>query len=105
MVSSLYKYRTFILRNALADVRHRYAGTGMGVVWNVLHPLGLILIYSLVFTGIMSGHMDASGNRFAYTMYLCAGFFPWIAFSECLTRGCGAFSANASYLKKLLFME
>jgi ABC-type polysaccharide/polyol phosphate export permease len=99
VVGSLLKYREFIWQHALADVRHRYAGTGMGVVWNVLHPLGMIAIYSAVFSTIFKSRLDH------YELYLCAGFFPWIAFGECLTRGCAAFSANAAYMKKLPIPE
>jgi lipopolysaccharide transport system permease protein len=73
----------------------------MGMVWNVLHPLSLIAIYSIVFTTLYSPVLAGVHGKFAYTIYLCAGFFPWMAFSECITRGSTVFSANAAYLKKL----
>jgi lipopolysaccharide transport system permease protein len=49
--------------------------------------------------------MPGRPGRLAYTVYLCAGFFPWLAFSECVTRGCNSFLINASYLKKLPIPE
>jgi len=101
MVFSLFKYRSLIWQHALADVRHRYAGSGMGVVWNVLHPLAMILLYSVVFTAIMETHVAPELGRFGFPLYLSAGFFSWIAFSDSLNRGATAFTANASYLKKL----
>jgi ABC-type polysaccharide/polyol phosphate export permease len=109
MVRSLYRYRGFVWRNAVNDLRHRYAGTGLGVVWNVLHPLALIAVYSLVFSSIMpvkeftTGHAAIAGlgGPALYVLYLCSGFLPWLAFSECLVRGCNAFVENATYLKKL----
>lgn len=99
MFTSLYRYRTFIWQHALADLRHRYAGTGMGVVWNVLHPLAMIAVYAVIF-GTLFQNM-AGLDRWEYTIYLCSGFFPWMAFSDCITRGATAFSGNAAYLKKL----
>jgi lipopolysaccharide transport system permease protein len=99
--TALYRYRSFIWQHAVADLRHRYAGTGMGVVWNVLHPLSLIVVYAIVFGTIMPNRMSEVPGIWGFTIYLCAGFFPWMAFSECVTRGATAFSGNAAYLKKL----
>ena len=36
MTVNLWRYRRFILRNALNDIRHGCAGSAMGVAWNVL---------------------------------------------------------------------
>ena len=105
MVTSLYRYRGFIWQSALAELRHRYAGTGMGVVWNVMHPLALIAVYTLVFSGIMQTTYDRMPGRFGFLLYLCSGLLPYLAFSECVTRGCNAFSENAVYLKKLPIPE
>lgn len=102
MILSIYQYRSFIWQRAWADVRHRYAGTGLGVVWNVLHPLAMIAIYSLIFSRLMP---PATPQRFGYVLYLCSGFLPWLAFAECVSRGTGAFLENAPYLRKLPMPE
>jgi lipopolysaccharide transport system permease protein len=104
MLGDLLRYRSFILRHAKADLRHRYAGTGMGLAWNVIHPLAIIAIYSIVFQSIFKV-TTPGGGRWPYTLYLCSGFFPWLAFSDCVSRGCNAFIANATYLKKLPIPE
>lgn len=77
----------------------------MGVIWNVIQPLSMIVVYAVIFTG-MQGHWDKEdGGFFSFAIYLCTGFFPWIAFSDCISRGCNSFTANASYLKKLPIPE
>ena len=101
----LLGHRRYIWQGALAELRHRYAGTGLGVVWNVLHPLALIAIYSIVFTTVMRGSVPNQHNRFAYVLYLCSGLLPWLAFAECVTRGTSAFAENATYLRKLPIPE
>jgi lipopolysaccharide transport system permease protein len=74
----------------------------LGIVWNVVHPLALIAIYSVVFTSLMNPRpIEGLPERFGYTLYLCSGFLPWLALAECVTRGGGAFIDNAPYLKKL----
>jgi ABC-type polysaccharide/polyol phosphate export permease len=105
MLAGLIQYRGFIWRHAWADLRFRYAGTGMGLAWNVVHPLAIIAIYSIVFTRVFKPQDLPQAGPLAYTFYLCSGFFPWIAFCECVTRGCGSFQANAQYLKKLPIPE
>jgi len=105
MVKSLFRFRRFIWQHAWSDLRYRYAGTGLGAVWNLLHPLAIIGIYSLVFSTLFSAKLRVSQGRLPYTIYLCSGFFPWLAFSECVIRSCNAFSVNAAYLKKLPIPE
>jgi ABC-type polysaccharide/polyol phosphate export permease len=105
MIQSIFQYRSFIWRRAASDLRDRYAATGMGILWNLLHPITQILIYSLIFSSLMSAHLPNLPGHFGYTVFLCSGFFPWVAFTDCLTRGCTAFVDNANYLKKLPIPE
>lgn len=105
MIVNLWRYRGFIGRNALSDLRHRYAGSAAGVAWNVINPLAQILIYSVVFSQIMAVRMPGGGPGAGFALYLCAGLLPWAAFSECVLRGASAFVENATYLKKLPIPE
>lgn len=105
MVVNLWRYRAYIVKNALSDVRYRYAGSAMGIAWNVVAPLAQILIYSFVFSQVMVTHLTGLGSRAGFTLYLCAGLLPWAAFSDCVLRGASAFIENAHYLKKLPIPE
>ena len=111
MIQGLYRYRSFIWANALAELRHRYAGTNLGVVWNVIHPLALIAVYAIVFTqvfteaGRLPQPIPGVSNKLSFLLFLTSAFLPWLAFAECVTRGCNAFSDNAPYLKKLPIPE
>jgi ABC-type polysaccharide/polyol phosphate export permease len=103
MIVNLYKHRGYIWRTALSEVRNRYAGAGLGVLWNFVQPLALILIFTLIFTKVMTG--NGKGLNAPYTVWLCAALLPWSAFGECLNRCTGAFVANAIYLRKLPIPE
>lgn len=111
MIAGLYRYRSFIGSNALAELRHRYAGTNLGIVWNVLHPLALIAVYAIVFTHVFTGPgqlghvVPGVGDNLSFLLYLTSALLPWMAFAECVGRGCNAFSENATYLKKLPIPE
>ena len=85
MVRGLFRYRSFIWQNALAELRHRYAGTNLGVVWNVLNPLALIAVYAVVFTGIMRNAVPpvtGLSPQVTFVLYLTSGLLPWLAFAE-----------------------
>lgn len=100
MLKKLYLHRRYILENAWNDIRYRYAGTGLGIFWNIFNPLLEVAIYTFVFSQIIS--LRSGGNRgTAYVLFLCAGLFPWFSFSETLMQGSNAFQENAAYLRRL----
>lgn len=105
MIVNLWRFRAFILRGALGDIRYRYAGSMAGIAWNVVHPLALILIYWLVFSPIMGARLLDGRAGGSFALYLCAGLLPWAAFSDCVLRGASAFVDNATYLRKLPIPE
>ena len=98
-------YRLFIWRSAISDLRYRYAGSAMGVFWNVLIPLLQILILTIVFSQIMEVRLPGAGSAKAFAIYLCSGLLPWLGFAECVSRGTQSFLENATYLKKLPIPE
>jgi ABC-type polysaccharide/polyol phosphate export permease len=102
MITSLYEHRGYIWRTAWSDVRNRYAGAGLGVVWNLLQPLSMILIFTVIFTRVMP---QAAQLGAPYPVYLCSALLPWSAFAECINRGTNAFIVNAIYLRKLPIPE
>jgi len=93
----LYHHRRYIWRNAWNDLRYRYAGTGIGVFWNLIHPLVEILLYTIVFSIMFSKRTDEISYRF----YVTVGILTWYSFSEVLQRGSHAFLDNTCYLKRL----
>jgi homopolymeric O-antigen transport system permease protein len=105
MIVNLWRYRLFIVKNALSDVRSQYAGSAAGVAWHVFNPLAQIAIYTVVFSQIMPVRLGAMGANDSFALYLCAGLLPWSAFADCVTRGASAFIENATYLKKLPIPE
>jgi lipopolysaccharide transport system permease protein len=80
---ALPKYRGYIWRNAVNDIRYRYAGSGMGVFWNVINPALQILIFGAVFGVILSPSSLGRGERW---IHLCLGLLPWLGFCEALVR-------------------
>jgi ABC-type polysaccharide/polyol phosphate export permease len=100
-MASLWTYRQFIWEAALADLRHRYAGSGLGVFWNVVTPLAMLAIYTLLFSTLLGSRQGMSATSTLFLpLYIGSGFLPWAAFADCLVRATNAFVANSAYLKK-----
>jgi lipopolysaccharide transport system permease protein len=99
MILKLYRYRQYIWRNAWNDLRYQYAGTGMGVFWNIIHPLLQILVYGFVLSRLKA--LRSGESDMLYVLYLCTGLFPWHAFSEAIARGSNELLANSVYLRRL----
>jgi lipopolysaccharide transport system permease protein len=103
---ALWRYRRFILETAVSDFRYRYAGSGLGVLWNVATPLAMLTLYTIIFMGVLAPRFGSGAiSATAFPLYLASGFLPWAAFVECVTRGAGALVTNSAYLKKMPIPE
>jgi len=83
------------------DFQGRYAGSLIGIVWNVIHPLVLIVIYIVVFSRIMGARLPGTSDVYGYGIYLCAGLLPWNAFAEVISRSTTVFIDQSHLLKKV----
>jgi lipopolysaccharide transport system permease protein len=102
--SSLWRHRSFVLTGAVHELKQRYAGSALGVLWHVVTPLAQILVYYAVFSRFMASQPDVPSGG-AYALFLCAGILPWFVFVESVSRGGMALLANEGYLKKLAVPE
>lgn len=105
MIISIWKFRKFIWKRAAQDLLYRYAGSAMGFFWNVISPLFLIVLYTVVFSQLMVVRIPNLPTGFGFAIYLCAGLIPWLGFSETVNRCTNAFIENANYLRKLAIPE
>lgn len=100
---ALWRYRGFVFSMVQRELRQRYAQSFLGSLWNVIHPLTLILVYTLVFSQVMRSRLPGNALRFGYSIYLCSGLLPWTLFATSLDRGAGVFVEQANLIKKVNF--
>jgi lipopolysaccharide transport system permease protein len=104
VLRALWKHRSFVLTGAVLELKQRYAGSALGILWHVVTPLAQILVYYAVFSRFMAVRSEMPPGG-AYAVFLCAGILPWFVFVEAVTRGGGSLLANEGYLKKLAVPE
>jgi len=103
---SLVRSRRYILANAVQDFLHKYTGTAMGLLWNAIHPIMMVVVFSMVFTFIIPARFSMAGIQdVSFVVFLCSGLLPWLSFVDGLNRATSCFVDNASYLRKLPIPE
>ena len=101
--AAIWRYRNFILGAVRREFELRYRGSMLGALWNVLNPLEMIVVYTLIFSRLMQVRLPGFDSTFAYSIYLCAGILSWGLFTEIASRAQTVFLDNANLIKKLTF--
>jgi lipopolysaccharide transport system permease protein len=103
MLGSLWRYRHFILSSIQSDFHSRVARSRLGLLWVVISPLSQVVIYAFILSSLMGARLPGVNSKFAYSIYLMAGFLPWLLFVEIVNRCLTIFMENANALKKIAF--
>lgn len=103
LIAALWAYRGFIVSSVQREFQSRYRNSLLGAAWTVIQPLALILVYTLIFSGLMRARLPGDPGPYAYGIYLCAGMLAWNYFAEVVVRCQNVFLDNANVIKKLSF--
>ena len=94
--------RWLFLRFAQREVTNRFAGSLLGGAWAFVHPVALLLIYTFVFTTVFKVRAVGDGTT-PFVVFLALALWPWMAFSEAVTRASASVVANGALVKKIPF--
>jgi lipopolysaccharide transport system permease protein len=92
-----YKYRSLIKTLVLKDLKLKYRGSVLGVVWSLLRPLLMIGVYTIAFKFVVRIQMEN------YIFFLFIGLLPWNFFQGAVMASTGSISDNGNLIKKVLF--
>ncbi len=93
----LCRYRDLVLNLVLRDLKARYKNSVLGFLWTLLNPLGMMLVFTAVFTLILPSRIDR------YPIFLLCGLLPWNFFSAGVMVGINSITGNAHLVKKVYF--
>ena len=80
-------------------VKVRYKQSRVGILWAVLQPLAMMVVFTLMFSFI--GGVPTGGVSYAVFAY--SALLPWTAFSSGLSSAAGSLTSHASLLTKVAF--
>ena len=94
--------KAFLLREMVVrDVRARYAGSGLGVLWAFALPILWMLLYTGVFSLVLK--VPVEPGYASFPEFLMAGLLPWMAISEGISRSASCLLDNSAMVKKTVF--
>ncbi len=103
MLREVWSFRGFVFGSVKRELQSKYTGTQLGAFWIVAQPLSMILVYTVIFAGIMKPSLPGHHSPFAYGIYLCSGVLTWGLFTEMLGRCVNIFVEHGNLLKKVQF--
>ena len=98
VATNVYDYRELMVTLAWKNIALRYKQAYLGIIWAILKPITLMLIFTLVrsFVGIDSGNIP-------YPILTFAALLPWTFFQESASDGVGSVVGNTALIKKIYF--
>ncbi len=97
LVKELWKYREMIGSLVRRDIRGRYKGSALGILWMLVDPFAQLTIYTILFSYILRSSIDK------FYLFLFVALVPWIFFSQCLNGGSTIILGNQDMIKKIYF--
>lgn len=97
LFKDLYNYRELLKSNVKKEIRGKYKGSFLGVLWSFVNPLLSVLIYAIIFPYILRQQQDN------YLIFLIVAMIPWNFFVTVVNQGIITIRTNADIIKKVYF--
>jgi ABC-2 type transport system permease protein len=94
LIATFFMHGEILSNLVRKNLKGRYAGSILGVLWAFINPLLLALIISFVFTKILKMNVEH-----AY-LFILSGILPWTFFSNSLQEAVVSIPVHASMLKQ-----
>lgn len=99
-LKELWEYRELFYFFTLRDIKVKYKQTVLGVLWAILQPLIMALLFSLV---IGKAITSSAPMNLPYSVFAFSGFVVWGIFSSGLNNAGNSMVSNANIIKKIYF--
>ncbi len=97
MFKELYNYRELLKTNVKKEIRGKYKGSFLGVLWSFVNPLLMTLVYAIVFPFLLKS------TEPHYVTFIIIGILPWTWFTNTIALGTVSVLGNAGIIKKVYF--
>jgi len=97
LFSNLYEYRELLKSNIKKEIRGKYKGSFLGVLWSFVNPLLSVLVYAIVFPIVLKNREPH------YVTFLICAIIPWTYFTTVIAQGTTSIISNGGIIKKVYF--
>ena len=97
MLKEIYNYRQLLKSNVKKEIRGKYKGSFLGILWSFVNPLLMTLVYAIVFPIILKSSQPH------YVTFIVIAVLPWNWFTTVVSQGTSTIIANGAIIKKVYF--
>ncbi len=98
-LKELWKYRELFYFFTWRDVKVKYKQAALGILWAILQPLIMMLMFTLIF----SKALNVGSDGIPYPVFAISGLLIWNIFSSGLLNSANSMITNANIIKKIYF--
>lgn len=98
-LKELWQYRELFYFFTWRDIKVKYKQTYLGILWAVIQPVALMLLFTLVF----ARHFSAGSGTLDYRLFVLSGLVLWTLFYNATAQAAESVVQQANIIKKIYF--
>jgi lipopolysaccharide transport system permease protein len=98
-IKELMRYRELFYFFAWRDIKIKYSNTFLGVIWAIIQPLFLMIVFSK----FIGRPLQIESKGMPYEVFAFSGLVVWLAFSGSIQASANSLVVNANIIKKIYF--
>lgn len=96
--------RYLFIQMVKRDIKLKYKGSVLGMLWSIIIPLFMLIIYTFVFSVIFQAKWDTrQSSKFEFALLLYCGLCVFNMLSDIMNRSTTLIFSNVNYVKKTIF--
>jgi lipopolysaccharide transport system permease protein len=95
----LWQYRELFFFFTWRDIKVRYKQATLGILWAILQPLSMMLLFTLIF----QKGLNLQSDGLPYPVFAFSGLMIWTFFASSLQNAASSMVSNANIIKKIYF--
>jgi lipopolysaccharide transport system permease protein len=95
----LFQCRELLLTWTQREIKIRYKQAALGSAWAIMQPLGLMMIFNVVFTQVLVVPTDGV----PYPLFSMIALIPWLFFANSIGTGVSSVVNNMALVTKVSF--
>jgi len=104
IIRSFWFHRNLIAQFTWREVSSRYKGSYLGIIWSILNPLLMLMVYTFVFSEVFQAKWGTgSGNKLEFALLIFCGLVTFNIFGELIIRAPSLIIQHSSYVTKVVF--
>lgn len=100
IINDIYSNRRLIMKLSINDIKSKYAGAFLGILWAFVQPLVTILVFWFVF---QLGFKNPPIENIQFILWFIAAYIPWIYFNDGVLSSSSCLYEYSYLVKKIKF--